>query len=199
MTEGDDGVRRWYYDMDMYQNKSMLYMLEKINLFVFTGVSLGGALLIGLVSRDFGAPMVRGILVVGLAMGALMAVLYLAGFYIAAWIRGGQYRIRYSMSGEGIELVWGENLKKGMAAGRMATAAAGSAAGSRRVRGNWRPTLDEVSKASFAQVVRVKSYPQWNMIDLSMIGGKFQVYAAGADFDAVEKYILERVQEKAKR
>ena len=45
----------------------------------------------------------------------------------------------------------------------------------------------------------MKSFPQWDMIDLSMIGGKFQVYAAGADFGFVEKYILDRVPERAKR
>ena len=173
--------------MDMGQNKSMLYMLEKINLFIFLGVSLGGALFIGLVRRDFGDPMVRGILLVGLAVGALMSVLYLAGFYIAARMKGGRYRIRYSMSGEGIELVWSENLREGVAAV------------TRSARGRWRPTLDEVSSVSFSRVVRVKSFPQWDMIDLSVIGGKFQVYAAGADFGFVEKYILDRVPERAKR
>ena len=187
VTVGKDGIYRWRYDMDMGQNKSMLYMLEKINLFIFLGVSLGGALFIGLVRRDFGDPMVRGILLVGLAVGALMSVLYLAGFYIAARMKGGRYRIRYSMSGEGIELVWSENLREGVAAV------------TRSARGRWRPTLDEVSSVSFAQVVRVKSFPQWDMIDLSMIGGKFQVYTAGADFGFVEKYILDRVPERAKR
>ena len=49
VTLSDDGVYRWHYDMDMYGNKSMLYTLEKVNLFIFLGVSIGGALLVKLV------------------------------------------------------------------------------------------------------------------------------------------------------
>ena len=44
VTLFEDGAYRWHYDMDMYQNKSMLVMLEKINLFTFLGVSVGGAM-----------------------------------------------------------------------------------------------------------------------------------------------------------
>ena len=194
-----DGVYRWYYDMDMFQNRSMLVMLEKINLFIFLGVSVGGALFIGLVERDFGAPMVRGILVVGLLMGLLMAALYAIGFCIAAWIKRGNYRIHFAMREDGIELVWSDRLKQGFATGRNVMALAGNAIGSRSVRGRWRPTLDEVSNAAFRSVTRVKCYPKWNMIDLSMLGGKFQVYACGEDLDRVEAYILQRVPERVRR
>ena len=89
VTLCDDGVYRWYYDMDMYKNKSMLWMLLRINLFIMLGASLGGAGLVGLVKHDFRDPMVRGILVVGLALLAFMSVLYVIGFYIAAAVYEG--------------------------------------------------------------------------------------------------------------
>ena len=76
---------------------------------------------------------------------------------------------------------------------------AGLAFGSRRLRGRYRPTLDEVSRLSFDAVLRVKRDPKWNMIDLSVPGGKFQVYAIGEDLDFVESFILERVPEHARR
>lgn len=199
VAQGSDGVYRWYYDMDMYRNKSMLYFLEKINVFIFLGVSAFGALLIGAVERDFHAPMVRGILLTGLIMGAVMAVLYWIGYYIAAGIKRGRYRIRFAMGEEGLELVWSDRLKQGYDVGRKVLSLAGSAIGSRRVRGRWRPTLDEVSRVDFSAVIRCKSYPKWEMIDLSMVGGKFQVYAAGEDFDFVEAYILEHIPERAAR
>ena len=196
MTPGDDGVYRWYYDIDMYKNKSILYMLEKVNLFTFLGVSVGGALLMALFEHDFGAPIVRGFLLIGLGMGALMALLYAIGFYIAAGIKGGNYRIRFAMREDGIELVWPEKLVGAMDAGMKAASIAGAAMGGGR-RGR-RPTLTEVSNAPFAAVTRVKVYPQWNMIDLSMPGGKFQVYAKAEDLKQAEEYILARVPARAR-
>ena len=197
VTLFDDGVYRWYYDMDMYQNKSMLYTLEKVNLFTFLGVSVDGAILIRLVERD--AAFARGILLAGLGLWALMALLYWIGFYIAAGIKGGNYRIHFAMREDGIELVWSDRLKEGFDTGRKALAVAGSVIGSRTVRGRWRPTLDEVSNVAFSQVIRYKSHPQWNMIDLSMLGGKFQVYAGTRDFAFVEEYILDRVPERVRK
>ncbi|MBQ6373059.1 MAG: hypothetical protein IJJ45_01085 [Clostridia bacterium] len=198
VTLDDDGVYRWYYDMDMYENRSMLYMLEKINLFTFLGVSLGGALFTGLISRDFSDPFVRGIFLTGLALGALMAVLYLVGFYIAAWIKGGRYRIRYAMREDGIGIVWSDPVKQGFRVGRDSMRLFGSLVGSRRVRGRWRPTLDEVSNVTFASITRFKRHRDWDMIDLSLIGGKFQVYAQFDDIDFVEDFILERIPERAR-
>ena len=183
--------------MDMYQNKSMLVMLEKINLFTFLGVSIGGAILIQLVEGD--RAFARGILVIGLLMCALMAFLIWIGFYIAAGIKRGNYRIHFAMREDGIELVWPDRLKEGFDTGRKALAVVGSAVGSRAVRGHWRPTLDEVSNVAFSQVIRYKSHPQWNMIDLSLLGGKFQVYAKNEDFAFVEEYILNRVPERVQK
>ena len=197
VTLFEDGAYRWHYDMDMYQNKSMLVMLEKINLFTFLGVSVGGAILIQLVEGN--SSFARGILLIGLGLGALMALLYWIGFYIAAGIKGGNYRIRFAMREDGIELVWPDRLKEGFDTGRKALAIVGNAVGSRTVRGRWRPTLDEVSHVAFSQVIRYKSHPKWNMIDLSVLGGKFQVYARAEDFELVEQYILDRVPERVRK
>ena len=193
VTKGEDGVWRWYYDMDMYRNKSMLYMLEKVNLLIFIGVAVGGSLLIGAVERDFGAPMIKGILLISLGMCALMALLYWFGFYIAAAIMKGKYRIHLAMRESGIEIVWSDRLKKGYSTGKNLMSLTGSVIGSRRVRGRWRPTLEEVSAIAFSEVIRCRSYPKWDMIDLSVPGGKFQVYVGKNDFESVKEYILERV------
>ncbi len=199
VTQGEDGVYRWYYDMDMYENKSILCTLEKVNLYTFLGVSFGGALLVGIVARDFGAPIVRGIFLIGLAMMVLMAALYAVGFYIAAWIKGGRYRIRFAMREDGIELVWSDAVNEGFETGRSILSLVGAATGSRRVRGRWRPSLSEVSNAAFSSVSRIRRYPEWNMIDLSMPGGKFQVYADSRDIDGGEAFIRARVSERAQR
>ena len=194
VTLCDDGVYRWYYDMDMYKNKSMLWMLLRINLFIMLGASLGGAGLVGLVKHDFRDPMVRGILVVGLALLALMSVLYVIGFYIAAAVKRGNYRVHFDMREDGIELVWSPGVKQTFDTGKKVLSLAGNAMGSRRVRGRYRPSLDEVSNLAFSSVVRHKSYPQWDMIDLYVPGGKFQVYVNGTDFEEVERFILEHIR-----
>lgn len=196
VTQGEDGVYRWYFDMDMFENKSMLYMLEKVNLFTFLGVSIGGALLIMAVEGN--ASFARGILLIGLALGALMALLYWIGFYIFAGLKRGNYRIHFAMSEEGIELVWSDRLKEGFALGGKVLSITGAAIGSRMVRGRWRPTLNEVSSVPFSTVIRIRRYPRWNLLDLSVPGGKFQVYADNADIDWVESYILSRTR-SAKR
>ena len=194
VTLCDDGVYRWYYDMDMYKNKSMLWMLLRINLFIMLGASVGGAVLIGLVKHDFGDPMVRGIPVVGLALLALMSALYVIGFYIAAAVKRGNYRLHFDMREDGLELVWSPGVRQTFDTGKKVLTLAGNALGSRRVRGRYRPSLDEVSNLAFSSVFRHKSYPQWDMIDLYVPGGKFQVYVAREDFEQVERFILERIR-----
>ena len=73
VTLFEDGAYRWHYDMDMAQNKSMLYMLEKINLFTFLGVSVGGAILIQLVEGN--SSFARGILLIGWVIHIELATL----------------------------------------------------------------------------------------------------------------------------
>ena len=192
VRRGEDGVYRWYYDMDMHQNKSMLYTLEKVNLFTFLGVSAGGALLIALIEGD--ASFARGILLIGLILGALIALLLWIGFYVFSGVKGGRYRIHFAMREDGIELVWPDRLRKGFALGEKVLSATGAAIGSPMARSRWRPTLNEVSSVTFSAVIRCKRYPKWNMLDLSVLGGKFQVYAASEDFEWVERYILDRVR-----
>ena len=194
VTLCDDGVYRWYYDMDMYKNKSMLWMLLRINLFIMLGASMGGAGLVGLVKHDFKDPMVRGILAVGLALLVLMSVLYVIGFYIAAAVKRGNYRLHFDMREDCLELVWSPGVKQTFDTGKKVLALAGNALGSRRVRGRYRPSLNEVSNVAFSSVFRHRSYPQWDMIDLYVPGGKFQVYVAGEDFERVERFILERIR-----
>ena len=152
VTQGDDGVYRWYYDLDMYENKSMLYMLEKINLLIFLVVPICGALFIMAVKGD--AAFARGIVLIGLALGALMALLYPIGYYIAAGVKRGNYRIHFAMREDGIELVWSDRLKQGFGTGEKALSLVGSAIGSRSVRGRYRPTLKEVSEMYFSTVIR---------------------------------------------
>lgn len=187
VTRGGDGVYRWYYDMDMRRNKSMLYTLLKINLFIFLGVIVFGSLFLMLMHQ--GPSMIRGVTLIGILLLAGTSVLYVIGFYIFSWAKGGIYRVHFAMGEDEVELVWSARLKDIMD---------GVAIGARGVRGRTRPSLNEVSHAPFNAVTRMRVYPQWNMLDLSMLGGKFQVYVGHEDFDFVKAFILERLSERAR-
>ena len=196
VTRGEDGVYRWYYDMDMYQNKSMLYGLLRANVFIFLLVLALGGVIMALTRQS--ASYIRGIAVVWLIAFAGMSLLYVVGFYIAAWIKGGEYRIHFAMGEESVEIVWPGKLVDAMDGGAQALRMLGNAVGSRTVRGRYRPSLNEVSKTRFDAVTRLKAYPQWHMIDLYMIGGKFQIYACDRDFGFVKDYVLERLSDRAR-
>ena len=197
VKRGDDGVYRWYYDMDMYKNKSMLHALLKYNLFIFLGVVVFGDIFLAVMGKE--GHYIAGITTVGALLCAGMSILYVIGFYIAAAIKDGNYRIHFAMGEDQVEIVWSEKLQNAMDIGAKSMAVMGTAMGSRRLRGRSRPSLNEVSHAPFSTVTRLRAYPKWDMIELSMIGGKFQLYALGKDFDFVKSYILERLPEKARQ
>lgn len=194
VTRFEDGVYRWYYDMDMYRNTSMLHTLEKVNLLIFLGISIGGALLIWFAERD--ASFARAVLLIGLGMGALMALLYLIGYYIAAGIMRGRHRVSFAMREDGIRLIRSGRPKGGDGFGEMVMSVEDSASPASSQRYS---RMNQISNIYFSEVGRYRSYPQWNMIDMSMPGGKFQLYARNDDFDFVERYILERIPERARR
>ena len=198
VTLGDDGVYRWYYDMDMYKNKSILHMLLKVNCFLFPGIMLVCVVMFGILEGDFFAPIVRGMVVISLGLWALMSLLYIVGFYIAAWLKGGRYRVYFDLREDGVNLVWPDKLNEAFDTGAKAMRVLGAATGSRRLGGRWRPTLKEVSDAPFSTVLNLIAYPQWDMLDLIVIGGKFQIYAKPEDMDLVRGFVLEHIPEGAR-
>ena len=198
VTLGDDGVYRWYYDMDMYRNKSILHTLLKVNCFLFPGIMLVSIVMFGILEHDFFAPIVRGMVVVSLCMWALLSLLYIGGFYLAAWLKGGRYRVFFELREDGVNLVWPEKLDEAFDTGAKAMRVLGAATGSRRLGGRWRPTLKEVSDVSFNTVVNLIAYPQWDMLDLVVIGGKFQIYAMQSDMPLVRDFVMARIPKGAR-
>ena len=177
LTMGDDGVYRWLYKMDMDQNKSILYMLLKIFGWIGAGAFVCWAVIlfmnhnIDLLFRSF---------FIFLLIIAAVEFLVWLGFTISCKVMKGTYELRFEMSETELNIYQSkENLE---------------------ARKNWHygrvPYRNIVSRAAFNSVLNIKSYPQWDMIDLGVIGGKFQVYARPEDFDTVLEFILSHVPER---
>lgn len=192
----DDGTYRWYYDMDMYRNKSMLYTLEKVNLLMFLGISVGGALLIWFAEGD--ASFAGRVMLFGMGAAALMALLYVVGFYIAALFKQGKNRMHFLMREEGIKLIPANLWGKAYETERNVRAAGDPTVGYKSRYGRV-PRITLVRNLIFSEVTSCKSYPKWGMIDISRPGGRFQVYVGCDDFKFVEQYILDHVPERARK
>lgn len=192
-----DGTYRWYYDMDMVKNKSMLYKLEKINLQIFIGLPLLLALLILLAEHD--ASFARGVILIGLGIGALMALLYWIGFHIASLIMRGNDRISFVMQEEGIKIAWGDRRQEDYGTGKEVAAKENSHVGYHGAIGRRPSRLNLFSNLRFSEILHIKSYPKQDMIDVSVPGGQFQVYVKKEDFEFVEQYIIDHAPKRVQR
>ena len=113
-------------------------------------------------------------------------------------MKGGRYRVFFELREDGVNLVWPEKLDEAFDTGAKAMRVLGAATGSRRLGGRWRPTLKEVSDVSFNTVVNLIAYPQWDMLDLVVIGGKFQIYAMQSDMPLVRDFVMARIPKGAR-
>ncbi len=180
LTIGDDGVYRWLYRMDMSQNKSMLYMLMKIFAWICAGsFAIWAFLLVKNHNTDI---LPRSALIFILITAAVEGLVWL-GFTIFRKTSDDVYELRFEMDENRIVLYQSqENMER---------------------RKNLRPgrphASDLYSEAPFNAVLSFKTHPEWDMIDLWVIGGKFQVYVRKKDFNAVQDFILDHVPTRVRR
>ena len=183
VTRGEDGVYRWMYEMDMRENRSILYTVCKILAWICLGLYVMFLVLFGM---DTGFRTSTVLIITGFAVAATAALMGLSAlvFLLCALIMRGKYRIRYEMGETGMEMFqskWRKDVRE-----------------ARRARGRVPSMTEIVSRLSFTEVRRVKVYPKWNMIDLTLAVGTYQVYVREADFRLVLNHILSRVPEKAR-
>lgn len=176
LTLGDDGVYRWLYRMDMSQNKSMLYLLMKCFAWICAGAfAIWVFLLIKGHDMDI---LPKSILIFILATAAVEGLVWL-GFQIARSVMKDTYELRYEMDDNRIILYQSrENME-------------------RRKSGGKPQASDLYSEAPYNAVLSLKAHPEWDMIDLVVIGGKFQVYVRKKDFDTVLNFIRDRIPSHA--
>lgn len=179
LTIGKDGVYRWLYNMNMKENRSLLYQLLKI----FGAVSLGALVLWFLMLSMKGArinfPKTIGF---WLLITAGVELLVWLGFSISRKAMKDTYPLRFEMDEKRISIYQSEgNLERRKSAypGR-------------------KFFQDAVSETPFSAVLKITVRREWDLIDMVVIGGGFQVYARQEDFDEVLGFILAHVPERVR-
>ncbi len=189
-----DGKYRWIYEYKMLKNPTMLITVMKAMLLSF-GAVLGFVVLIDLLGGDFRywtsddfASFATGFFIFLLVMLGLGAFSYL----ILAFIYGWTYQVLLTMDDDGVELrQMKKDFQKSQAIGWL-TALAGLATGNLGGAGTGilAATRDS-SYSEFKQVRKVQSVRRRHVIYVNQTLDHNQVYAEDADFDFVEKFIID--------
>ncbi len=196
VTRCDDGVYRWSYDMDMWHNRFMLRHVLTIvcAMSVLLSLTMLAAFGFRRVSPRFAALL---FLIPAGALSALTLLIYL----ICALAMRGNYHLRFEMDENRIILVQtAETEERNRALATVATVA-GIAAGQRNKAYRVNATLraaGSVGTTAFADVTRVRLFPDDDVIDLWEWFGMNQIYAPREDYALVRDFILARVSEKAR-
>ncbi|HAP51148.1 MAG TPA: hypothetical protein DCQ56_08035 [Porphyromonadaceae bacterium] len=192
-----DGKYRWVFEMSLYKNPTILFLLLKIFAWIGFGIWLFTILLQGcdaVDSKDFWA-MAWADTKVFLIVIAGLLLLCAMGYYLYALIMGGKYCVLFEMDDKGImHKQMPEQVKKAQLIGAI-TALAGVKGGSfTATAAGMNAAVRTEMYTEFASVKSVKAFPHRNLIKVNETLKHNQVYVAAQYFDFVLRYILEHVQ-----
>ena len=188
-----DGVYRWVYEYDMLRNPTIMLSVWKV-----LGLSLGVVLLFDLIVSLFGGDLktLDDLLGVGklfLILAAIFLVLSVLSYIILAALYGWKYQVLFEMTDEYVKHIqMPKQFQKAEAIGWL-TAFVGVLAGKPYMVALGSNVAAKDTKTSeFAHVEIVKVRRKRHTIHVDYLLDKNQVYAEDADFDFVEKFILDR-------
>ena len=197
VTLCEDGVYRWHYDMDMWRNRYILYLLMKV-----VGLVCAGLLLFMLIALGPDRITPAGVGIALAVCGGLVALTALI-YAIVAQVKHGVCRMHYEMDDTAVRLVRTPAEARRMEG--LATLAAvadivGVAAGSHGPSpGQTLRGIEDSGLTPFSTVRRVKRCPRWEVIELRILFGMNQIFVPAGDDALVLKYMLERVPDRARR
>ena len=196
ITQGEDQVYRWSYDMDMYRN----HYLRNVLLKVFGVICLVCWIFLLFLFTQDGRLSFRVVLITLLIFGGFM-LLVLAGYYLAAMIMRGKYHLRFEMNDEAVLLVRKESTERMMQNMALITMMAGIAAG-KPMRGLASGAAIQTGAASgltfFCQVRSMKEHPQYDAFNLRSLTGGNQIWVGPEDYAFVRDYVWSRIPERAR-
>ena len=189
-----DGKYRWEYELSLYKNPHILFLIMKI----MGGIVLGIWLFIVILQLFDGVLSFKEMLVFSAqflgGLGALIFVLCAAGYYLYALIMGGRYIAQFEMDARGVDHRQKKaQLKKARLIGVL-TAIAGLFG--RRVgtvgQGMMVASSSGSMYSAFQHVKSIKANKKRSLIKVNETLFKNQVYADGEDFDFALDYIVKR-------
>jgi len=186
-----DGKYRWAYELSLYKNPHLLFLIWRIFGWILLGLWLFMVILQlfdGILSFNeilaFSAKFVGSI-------GGFMLVLCAVGYYIYALIMGGRYCVLFEMDDSGVEhQQMKAQVKKANLIGVL-TALAGLAGGRVGTVGQGMMVAGASGGmyTAFKHVKSIEAHKKRSLINVNETLFKNQVYADGEDFDFVLDYI----------
>ena len=189
ITRGEDGVYRWVYELNLYTNPTILFLIWKI----FGVICLGMWILMVLMDigdSDFWWAGFFDVTRACLLFTLGFLLLCLVGYLVYAMIMGGKYCVLFEMDEKGVNHIqMAPQVKKAEAIGLL-TMLIGAAAGKPGVVGTGLLAGARTSLySSFDTVKSVEPFPRRNLIKVNELLSKNQVYAEDEDFAFVLDFI----------
>lgn len=193
-----DGKYRWVYELSLYRNPTILFLVWKIFFWIMAGL-WAFLVILGMGDSDFwfegflDITKTYCIIIVG------MLVLCAVGYYVYALIMGGKYCVMFEMHDNGVlHQQMDRQVKKAEAIGAI-TALLGVMTKNPTTAGIGLTSSAHTSMYSdFKKVRSVKFYPRRNVIKVNAPFNKNQVYAEKEDFEFVQNYILAHIPQGTK-
>ena len=194
IQQGPDGTYRWEYELSLYKNPHLLFLIWRIFGWILLGLWLFIVILQlfdGILSFKemlaFSAKFIGGI-------GALMFVLCAAGYYIYALIMGGKYRVLFTMDDRGVDHRQEKTqLKKARRIGMLTVLAGLFSRNVGRVgQGMTVAGSSGGMYTAFKHVKSIQADKKRSLIKVNETLFRNQVYADGEDFDFALDYIVKR-------
>lgn len=195
----DDGVYRWPYELDLYHNPVILFLVMKIIFWSFFGIWAFTILISANEVRFWWEGFWQDTKVFGILIAVILALTVISYFIYAA-IMGGKYCVVFEMDEKGIRHTQMAKQVKKAEAMSFIVALAGLAAknptamGAGLLSGSRTSTYTEYKRAKKMQVLRRR-----NTIKLNETFSKNQIYAEPEDFDFVLDYISQRLPAKVRQ
>ncbi len=188
-----DGVYRWVYDLNMLKNPAIILSVWKV-----LGISFGAAFALSLAAdllqgRLRGAADLWRAVTPFLILAAVFLVISIVAYLILAALYGWKYMVLFEMTEDCVRHIqMPRQFSQAEALGWL-TMMAGIASGNPAMAGQGlNVSARNISTSEFRKVSAVRPRRRRSTVYLSQALDKNQVYAEDADFDFVEKYILDR-------
>ena len=187
-----DGKYRWAYELSLYKNPHILFLVWKI----FGWILFGIWVFMLILQVSDGILSAKEIVIFSLkflgGIGALVFVLSILGYGLYAFIMGGKYCALFEMDGKGVEhKQMKAQVKKAQLIGVL-TALAGLAGGRVGTVGQGMMVAGSSGGmyTAFEHVKSIKADKKRSLIKVNETLFKNQVYADGEDFDFALDYIV---------
>lgn len=197
IQQGEDGKYRWVYEMNLYANPTILFLIWKIFAWVTFGMWIFAVILEACDSLHFWEDFLGVTKAMLLVLAIIMAVSTL-GYYVYALIMGGKYCVMFEMDEKGVlHQQMPKQVKKAHIISAM-TVLAGAAKGNVGTMGTGMLAARTSMYSSFSSVKSIEAFPKRHVIKVNAPLNYNQVYAEKEDFDWVLEFITEHTTNRKK-